>query len=44
VRGPPNEPRSRDRLAAPLEEVDQGALLKVLVSLASALDTVLRGN
>ncbi len=40
----PNYAEFRDRMSETLEEVDQGDLHADLVSLVSALDTVLRGN
>ena len=40
----PDYAEFRDRMSETLEEVDQGALHQDLVSLVSALDTVLRGN
>jgi hypothetical protein len=40
----PNYAEFRDRMTETLEEVDQGDLHADLVSLVSALDTVLRGN
>lgn len=40
----PNYAEFRDRMSDTLEEVDQGDLHHDLVSLVSALDTVLRGN
>jgi hypothetical protein len=40
----PNYAEFRDRMTETLESVDQSALHADLVSLVSALDTVLRGN
>ena len=40
----PNYAEFRDRMSETLEEVNQGDLHPDLVSLVTALDTVLRGN
>ena len=40
----PNYAEFRDRMSETLEEVNQGDLHADIVSLVSALDTVLRGN
>lgn len=40
----PNYAEFRDRMSETLEEVNKGDLHADLVSLVSALDTVLRGN